>query len=104
MKICPSIEKEINLQGQICIAFEQFVRMRKNSIQDLKREIFLLVELAKMSDDSTKRKIIECIKAQDNTQDFWGAINDYILGNQTSNGIKYFNSYFTINGISFPNI
>lgn len=104
MKICPSIEKEINLQGQICIAFEQFVRMRKNSIQDLKREIFLLVELAKMSDDSTKRKIIECIKAQDNTQDFWGTINNHILGNQTPNGIKYFKSYFTIDGISFPNI
>ncbi|MBE6841118.1 MAG: ATP-binding protein [Ruminococcus sp.] len=104
MKICPSIEKEIDLQGQIRIAFEQFIRIRKNSIQDLKREIFLPVELSKMSEDATMRKIVECIKAQDKTQDFWGDLNDYISGNMTSNGIKYFRSYFTIHGIDFPNI
>lgn len=104
MKICPNIEKEIDIQGQIRIAFEQLVRMRRNSIQDLKREIFLPIELVKMSGDSTKRKIIECIKAQDNTQDFWEELNNHILGNQTSKGIKYFRSYFTIGGISFPNI
>ena len=104
MKMCPNIEKELDLQSQISIAFQQFVRTRKNSIQELKREIFLPIELAKMSDDSTKRKIVECIKAQANAQDFWGELNNHILGNQTSNGIKYFRSYFTIGGISFPNI
>lgn len=104
MKICPGIEKEIDLQGQILIAFEQFMRIRKNSIQDLKREIFLPVELAKMSEDSTMRRIVECIKAQDKTQDFWGDLNNYISGNKASNGIKYFQSYFTIHSIGFPNI
>lgn len=104
MKICPGIEKEIDLQSQIRIAFEQFIRIRRNSIQDLKREIFLPIELAKMAEDSTMRKIGECIKAQDKTQDFWGNLNNYISGNKTSNGIKYFRSYFTIHGISFPNI
>ena len=104
MKICPSGEKEIDLQGQIRMAFEQFMRIRKNSIQDLKREIFLPIELAKMSDDSTMSKIVECIKAQDKSQDFWGDLNNYLTGNKDSNGIKYFRSYFTIHGISFPNI
>ena len=104
MKICPSIEKEIDLQGQIRIAFKQFLRIRKNSIQDLKREIFLPIELAKMSEDSTRRIIVECIKAQDNTEAFWGGLNNYISGNNAPNDIKYFRSYFTIHSISFPNI
>lgn len=104
MKICPSIEKEIDLQDQILIAFKQFVRIRKNSIQDLKREIFLPIELAKMSEDSTRRMIVECIKVQDNAETFWGELNNHILSKKTSNGIDYFSSYFTIHGISFPNI
>lgn len=104
MKICSSLEKEIDLQGQIRIAFEQFMRIRKNSIQDFKREIFLPVELAKMSEDSTIEKIVECIKAQDKDQDFWDHLNNYILYNKPSNDIKYFKSYFIIHSISFPNI
>lgn len=104
IKICPGIEKEINLQGQIRIAFEQFIRLRKNSIQDLKREIFLLVELAKMSEDFTLKKIIECIKAQDKTQDFWGDLDKNISGKIAYSHMNDFKSYFTIHGISFPNI
>lgn len=104
MKMCPSIEKEIDMQGQIRIAFEQFVRTKKKSIQELKREIFLPVELANMSDGSTLGKIVECIKAQDKTQNFWDNLKNYISGNKAPNVIKYFRSYFTIHGISFPNI
>ena len=104
IKICPSIDKEIDLQGQIRIAFEQFIRIRKNSIQDLKREIFLPIELSKMSEDSTKRKLIECIRSQDKTQTFWRELNNFIASNNPSADIKYFESYFTIYGISFPNI
>lgn len=104
MKICPGIEKEIDLQGQIRIAFEQFMRIRRNSIQDIKREIFLPIELAKMAEDFTMRKIVESIKSQDKNQDFWGSLNNYLSGNKTSNGIKYFRSYFTIHDIGFPNI
>lgn len=104
MKICSGIEKESDLQGQIRIAFEQFMRIRKDSIQDFKREIFLPVELAKMSEDFTKEKMVECIKAQDKSQDFWGHLNNYILDNKASDDIKYFRSYFTIHSISFPNI
>jgi hypothetical protein len=104
LKICPNIEKEINLQNQIRIAFEQFIRARKNSIQDLKREIFIPIELAKISEDSTKKKLIECIKSQDKTQDFWKKLNNYISGNYPFNDNKPFWSYFTIYGISFPNI
>ena len=104
MKIYPDIEEEIDLQSQIRIAFEQFIRIRKNSIQDLKREIFLPVELAKMSENSTMKKIIECINTQDKTQDFWSNLNNYISGNTISNNIRCFKSYFTIHNISFPNI
>ena len=104
MKICPGIEKKVGLQEQIRIAFEQFMRQKKDFIQDLQREIFLPVELAKMSEDSTLNKIFECIKVQDKTQSFWGNLKIYLSDNKASNDIKYFRSYFTIHGFSFPNI
>lgn len=117
MKICPDLEKEIDIQGQIRIAFEQLVRTKKKNIQELKREIFLPVELAQMSDNSTLKTIIECIEAQEieeanieriesqnKTENFWDRLKEYLSAPKASNGIKYFRSYFIINDISFPNI
>lgn len=104
MKICPDIEKNVGLQDQIYIAFEQFMRQRKDSVQDFKREIFLPVELAKISRGSMRKKILECIKEQNKTQDLWCKLLTYISGEEKVNPIDDFRSYFTIHGISFPNI
>lgn len=104
MKICPDIEKKISLQDQIQIAFEQFIRIRKDSIQDLKREIFLPIELAKMSEPSTKKRLIDFIKSQDKTKALWENLSNYILGNDSFDNIKYFRSYFVIKHLNFPTI
>lgn len=118
MKICPGIEKEIDIQAQIRIAFEQLIRTKEKNIQELKREIFLPVELAKMSDSSTLKKIIErigvqnkaektnaeCIEAQNKAENFWDSLKKYLSSPKVSHDIKCFRSYFIINDISLPNI
>ena len=100
----PSTESES--YQQIFLAFEQIMEQRKDVPNDLMREIFLIVTLAR----SIEKHDFSCIQILppslcDESRDLMQEICKYIRGEHVEKKDLFdMPSYFIFNNISFPNI
>lgn len=90
----------------ILLAYEQLLQVRKNSLNDLKREIYLIVQLVRQINTQKSKdiKVYSKLYGKD-IENLIIKITKYIKGEKTDNDILFdMHSYFVFNKISFPNI
>lgn len=91
---------------QAVLAMEQMINTHRNMVQGLKREIFLLIQLMKIITTQEPDKVSDLIShySKDN-RELMHAIYDYIQGKSDEvDNLFHMQSFFVVEGISFPSI
>lgn len=93
-----------DVSRQIGLALVQLLDTRRNALNDLKREIFLLVQLLQLVEVCDFNYLSECIKAQPSeSRELIEKSLKFIKNNQAEGSQLYgMKSYFIFENISFP--